>query len=373
MAKRHGGLGRGLDALIPQVIPMYPAEQGQGSAGGPREGTGTEVFFSDEEEEKPSIAEESPVKYIPAEPPVQKIEPEPVQEQEPPQEEPAAAPAAAESKEEAPKPAQEAENAAAVTVRISQVEPNRSQPRQVFDEEALEELAASIRQYGILQPILVQDRGDHYEIIAGERRWRAAIKAGLREVPVVIRSYSEQEIMELSLIENIQRQDLNPIEEAEAYSRLIEEFGLKQEEIAERVSKSRTAVTNSLRLLKLDPRVRQMLTDKTLSMGQARALLALTIPEEQYLTAKEVAEKGLSVRDVEKLIRSKTSGSRQKKKPVKAQPDPQLAAIYRDLEERIREKLQTQVRILDQGGGWGHLEIDFYGSQDLERLIDKFV
>ena len=184
------------------------------------------------------------------------------------------------------------------------MEPNRNQPRQKFDEEALQELAESIRQFGVLQPLIVQKRKDYYEIIAGERRWRAAKLAGLKEVPVVIRDMSEQEIMEISLIENIQRENLNPIEEAAAYKKLLEEFGLKQEEVAERVAKSRTAVTNSMRLLKLDERVQQMVIDGMLTTGHARALLAIEDPEVQFQTAVRVYNEKMSVRDVEKLVKN---------------------------------------------------------------------
>ncbi len=374
MARKHGGLGRGLDALIPQVIPMYPPQSG---AEGDGSRASTEVFFSDEEEMLPV---EEPVKEPAAEGPAVI----------PAAEGPAGSPAVTEPAEaeeisadtgdKAPAPDREtgsSQSGAAVLVRISQVEPNRKQPREVFDEEALEELADSIKRYGILQPLLVQDRGDHYEIIAGERRWRAALKAGLHEIPVVIREYTEQEITELSLIENIQREDLNPIEEAQAYQRLLEEFGLKQEEVAQRVSRSRTAITNALRLLKLEERVRRMLADGALTMGQARPLLALTIPEEQYRTACRIAEEGLSAREVEKLVRELT-GENGRKSTRKARekstgPDPQLQAIYKQLEERMKNSLQTKVRILDKGSGSGHLEIDFYGTEDLERLIDKIV
>jgi len=186
-------------------------------------------------------------------------------------------------------------------VKITKVEPNREQPRKVFDEDALQELADSIKQFGVIQPILVQDRKDHYEIIAGERRWRAAKLAGLKEVPVIIKNYTEREIVEISLIENIQREDLNPIEEAQAYKRLLNEFNLKQDEVAERVSKSRAAVTNSLRLLKLSDRVQQMVIDEMISTGHARALLAIENEEEQYLLAQRIFDEKLSVRDLRRL------------------------------------------------------------------------
>ena len=193
---------------------------------------------------------------------------------------------------------------AETVVKITKVEPNRSQPRKNFDEDALQELADSIKQFGLLQPILVQDKGEYYEIIAGERRWRAAKLAGLKEVPVIIRNYSSQEIVEISLIENIQREDLNPIEEAQAYKRLLTEFNLKQDEVAERVSKSRTAVTNSMRLLKLCDGVQQMIIDDMLSTGHARALIPIEDPELQLQLAQRIFDEKLSVREVEKLVKS---------------------------------------------------------------------
>ena len=189
-------------------------------------------------------------------------------------------------------------------MKISMIEPNREQPRKKFDEDALQELSESIKQYGILQPLLVSDKKDYYEIVAGERRWRAAKMAGLKEVPVVVKEFSTQEIVEISLIENIQREDLNPVEEAMAYKRLIDEFHLKQDEIAERVSKSRTAVTNSMRLLKLDSRVQQMMVDEMISAGHARAILAISDSEQQYNVAMKVFDEKLSVRETEKLVKS---------------------------------------------------------------------
>ena len=198
-------------------------------------------------------------------------------------------------------------------VKITKVEPNREQPRKNFDEDALQELADSIKQFGLLQPILVQDRKDYYEIIAGERRWRAAKLAGLKEVPVIIRNYTEQEIVEISLIENIQREDLNPIEEAQAYKRLLTEFHLKQDEVAERVSKSRAAVTNSIRLLKLNEDVQRMVVDEMISTGHARALLAVENPEEQYNLAQRIFDEKLSVRDVEKLVKNLHKPAKPKK------------------------------------------------------------
>lgn len=251
-------------------------------------------------------------------------------------------------------------------VKITMVEPNRKQPRKNFDEDALQELSDSIKQVGLIQPILVQDKKDHYEIIAGERRWRAAKLAGLKEIPVIIRNYSEQEIMEISLIENIQREDLNPIEEAQAYKRLLTEFNLKQDEVAERVSKSRAAVTNSIRLLKLDERVQQMVIDDMISTGHARALLTVEDPEEQYTLAQQIFDGRLSVRDVEKLVKNLHKPEKTKKKP----DDKTMQAIYQDIEDRLKQKLSTKVTVTSKGEGSGKIEIEFYNHEDLDRLLD---
>lgn len=250
-------------------------------------------------------------------------------------------------------------------VKITKVEPNREQPRKNFDEDALQELADSIKQYGLLQPILVQDRKDHYEIIAGERRWRASKMAGLKEVPVIIRNYTEQEIVEISLIENIQREDLNPIEEAQAYKRLLTEFNLKQDEVAERVSKSRAAVTNSIRLLKLSDDVQRMVVDEMISTGHARALLAVDNPEEQYTLAQKIFDEKLSVRDVEKLVKNLHKPAKPKKLDDKA-----LQAIYQDIEEKLKQKLSTKVTVSSKGDGAGKIEIEFYNHEDLDRLLE---
>ena len=256
-------------------------------------------------------------------------------------------------------------------LRLSQVDPNRSQPRRIFEEDALDELADSIRQFGVLQPILVQKKDGRYEIIAGERRWRACRKAGLKEIPAIIREYSDQETLELSLIENIQREDLNPIEEAKAFKSLLDEFGLRQEDLAARVSKSRTAITNSVRLLKLDERVQDMIIQKEISMGHARALIPVEIPEEQFLIAQQIADRHLSVRDVEKLIKKrKASGAALKKKNPGAETDPALELSYREIEERMKQSLGTKVSIRYGRDGKGRMEIDFYSHEDLERIVD---
>lgn len=252
-------------------------------------------------------------------------------------------------------------------VNITKVEPNREQPRKNFDEDALEELAESIKQFGLLQPILVQDRKTYYEIIAGERRWRAAKKAGLKEVPVIIKNLTEQEIVEISLIENIQREDLNPIEEALAYKKLLTEFNLKQDEVAERVSKSRTAVTNSMRLLKLCDDVQQMIINDMISTGHARALISIEDPEQQYTIAQRVFDEKLSVRDVEKLVKDLGKPTKVKKAPV---TDEALAAIYQDIEEKLKQRLSTKVSITSKGNGTGKMEIEFYSHDDLDKLVD---
>ena len=258
------------------------------------------------------------------------------------------------------------EKAAEVVVKITMVEPNRKQPRKNFDEDSLQELCDSIKQVGLIQPILVQDRKDHYEIIAGERRWRAAKMAGLKEIPVIIRDYSDQEIMEISLIENIQREDLNPIEEAQAYKRLLTEFNLKQDEVAERVSKSRAAVTNSIRLLKLNERVQQMVIDDMISTGHARALLAVEDPEAQYILAQQIFDERLSVREVEKLVKKLNAPEKEKKKTE----NKTMQVIYQDIEEKLKQRLSTKVTVSSKGEGSGKIEIEFYTHEDLDRLLE---
>ena len=254
-----------------------------------------------------------------------------------------------------------------VEIKVSKIEPNKEQPRKNFDEDALIELSESIKQHGVLQPILVQDKNGYYEIIAGERRWRAAKLAGLKEVPVVIKKFSDQEIVEISLIENIQRENLNPIEEAIAYKRLLNEFNLKQDEVAERVSKSRTAVTNSMRLLKLDERVQEMVIEEKLSTGHARTLLGIEDLELQYLTACKVFDESLSVREVEKLVKSMNTPKKEVKKPEINQ------VIYDDISEKLKQIMGTKVQILPKSNGKGKIEIEYYSSEELERIIDLFM
>lgn len=259
------------------------------------------------------------------------------------------------------------DNTQGTYVKITKVEPNREQPRKNFDEDSLQELADSIKQYGIVEPLIVQDRNTYYEIIAGERRWRAAKLAGLKEIPVIIRNYTEQEIVEISLIENIQREDLNPIEEAQAYKRLLTEFNLKQDEVAEKVSKSRTAVTNSMRLLKLCDEVQQMIIDDMISTGHARALITIEDPEQQYTIAQKVFDEKLSVRDVEKLVKNLNKPEKVKKEPV---TDKALEAVYQNLEEKLKQSLGTKVAISSKGDGAGKIEIEFYTHDDLEKITD---
>ncbi|MGN0142650.1 MAG: ParB/RepB/Spo0J family partition protein [Roseburia sp.] len=276
------------------------------------------------------------------------------------------------NKPAAPKAVEKDEKATdGVLVSINKVEPNREQPRKNFDEDALLELSESIKQFGVLQPLLVQDKKDYFEIIAGERRWRAAKLAGLKEVPVIIKNLTDQEVVEISLIENIQRENLNPIEEAFAYKRLLTEFNLKQDEVAERVSKSRTAVTNSMRLLKLNEKVQQMVIDDMISTGHARALLGITDLEKQYITAQKIFDEKLSVRETEKLVK-KIQQEKDNPPAVKeaAKADPKMEAIFHDLEESMKAILGTKVAINQKDAQKGKIEIDYYSMDELDRIID---
>ena len=256
-----------------------------------------------------------------------------------------------------------------VMVNINKVEPNKEQPRKNFDEDALLELSESIKQFGVLQPLLVVDRKDYYEIIAGERRWRAAKMAGLKKVPVIIINLTEQEIGEISLIENIQRENLNPIEEAIAYKRLLNEFNLKQDEVAERVSKSRTAVTNSMRLLKLCDKVQQMVIDDMISTGHARALLGITDEEKQYTLAQKIFDEKISVRDTEKLVKKM---QKQKNAPAKeVNPEKKkLDAVYQEAEEKMKTILGTKVIINQKDSMKGKIEIEYYSPDELTRIYE---
>ena len=250
------------------------------------------------------------------------------------------------------------------TLKITEVEPNREQPRKNFNEDALLELADSIKQYGVIQPLIVQKKANHYEIIAGERRWRAAKMAGVKEIPVIIKDYTDQQVMEISLIENIQREDLNPIEEAMAYKNLMEEFHLKQDEIAEKVSKSRTAVTNSMRLLKLDKRVQQMMIDDMISAGHARTLITIEDPDAQYNIATKIFDEKLSVRETEKLVKLLQKPEIKKEKVEKVN-----SFIYKDIEEKMKAILGTKVTVDHKSNNKGKISIEYYSNEELERIL----
>ena len=250
-------------------------------------------------------------------------------------------------------------------ININKIEPNHEQPRRNFEEDSLLELADSIKQFGVLQPLIVQKRHDYYEIIAGERRWRAAKMAGIKEIPVIIKEYTKREAVEIALIENIQRENLNPIEEAMAFKRLLPEFSLKQDEVAERVSKSRTTVTNSMRLLKLDERVQQMIVDDMISTGHARTLLAIEDHEEQYNLANKIFDEKLSVRETEKLIKELKNPKKEKEKKV-----IEHDFIYKDLEERMKTVMGTKVHVNPKTKGKGKIEIEYYSDEELERIFE---
>ena len=250
-------------------------------------------------------------------------------------------------------------------LNISQVEPNREQPRKNFDEDELQELAESIKQHGVISPLLVVKRDGYYEIVAGERRWRAATIAGLKEVPVIVRDLTEQEILEISIIENLQRVDLNPIEEALAYKRLMTEFNLTQDEVAEKVSKSRTAIANSVRLLKLSDDVQQMLIDDMISSGHARALLGIENEEEQFILAQRVFDEKLSVRDIEKIVKN-----RSKEKVEKKKIETQFTNVYTDIETKLKDRLSTKVKVTGKENGSGKIEIEFFSGDELERILE---
>lgn len=255
-------------------------------------------------------------------------------------------------------------------ISINEIEPNKNQPRKHFDEDSIQELADSIKQHGVIQPLIVQKKDKYYEIIAGERRWRAAKMAGLKEIPVIVKNYSSQEIVEIALIENIQREDLNPIEEALAYQNLIKEFNLKQDEVAEKVSKSRTAITNAMRLLKLDNRVQQMLIDDMITGGHARALLGIEDIELQYQAAMKVFDEKLSVRETEKLVKKLLKGIEEVKSEVAISKEN--LAVYRDIEEKIKKIMGTKVSIKKKDDNNGKIEIEYYSVEELERILELF-
>lgn len=252
------------------------------------------------------------------------------------------------------------------TLNINRIEPNKNQPRKEFNEDALQELADSIKQFGVIEPLVVVKRKGYYELIAGERRWRAARLAGLKEVPVVIKDYDDQQIVEIALIENIQREDLNPIEEAHAYERLIQEFNLTQDEVAERVSKSRTTVTNALRLLKLTEKVQQMLIDDMLSTGHVRALITIADPQLQYETAMYIFDKKLSVRETESYVKKLLN--KKPKEKTSEKEDAELSFLYKAIENRLKESLGTKTTIKAKTRDSGKIEIEYYSQEDLERI-----
>ena len=250
-------------------------------------------------------------------------------------------------------------------IDVNLIDTNSSQPRKSFDKEKLDELANSIKNHGIVQPIVVRRTGERYTIVAGERRYRAARIAGLNKVPVVVKDMDDYQVMEVALIENIQREDLNPIEEAMAFKRLLQEFQLKQDEVAERVSKSRTAVTNSMRLLKLSPRVQQMIIDDMISTGHARALLAIDDEEQQFILANKIFDEKLSVRETEKLVKA----LKNPKKEVKKEK-PEHTFIYENIEEQIKNIMGTKVSVNQKANGKGKIEIEYYSEEELERIYD---
>ena len=419
MAARKGGLGKGLDGLF----PMYNTQEtsaGETRTEKPETGNKTGKKAADKapekksasksgsktgekqqkqvKSEKPATAKaqaaakqtaakkaEKPSKAMEAAPkkagkPAKAAEAAPKKAEKPAKaaeaapkkaEKPAKAAEAAPKKPvtspKQPETAPEEPEGTPVMVRLSRIEPNPEQPRRQFDEEALKELSDSIKEFGVLQPLVVKRNGDRFEIIAGERRWRASRMAGLKEVPVIIKDLSPKEILEVSLVENLQREDLNAIEEAEAYDKLMTEFQMTQEQAAKRVSKSRTAVANAVRLLNLDPAVRNMVVENLLSAGHARALLALSDPEQQKKAAEMVVSEGLSVRETEKLV--KNFGKPEKKKTSTAE-DPTLALIYHEMEENLKSALGTKVHVNRQGEKKGKIEIEYYSREELERIYD---
>ena len=379
MAKGRGlNKGRGLGALIPRAAERAAEpEITESAAAKPKaaEPDSTESTAIQSEITKPAAAKPksaAPKTAQSAAPEVKPAAPETAQSAAPevksaaPKTTESAAPEVKNTETDTAKSGAAAVDEEVLSVRITEVVPNREQPRKRFDEEAIEELAASIREHGIVTPLIVRKKGKYYELIAGERRWRAAKLAGLKKVPVLLRTFSEEQAAEIALIENIQRENLNAMEEALAFRRLQEEYNLKQEDIARRVSRSRSAITNSLRLLKLEENVQTMLAEGTLSMGHARALLALENPEMQKVTAERVLEKDLSVRETEKLVRSLLSPKKAAKPKTE---DAQISAIYRDIEEQLRKSMGTRVSIQPIKGKKGKIEIEYYSDEDLERII----
>ncbi|MGM9937673.1 MAG: ParB/RepB/Spo0J family partition protein [Candidatus Ornithomonoglobus sp.] len=257
------------------------------------------------------------------------------------------------------------ENDKVETLRITQIEPNKKQPRKQFDKEKIEALTESIKEHGVIQPIIVVPNGDMYRIVAGERRWRAAKKAGLTEIPVVIRDYTDIEIAQISLIENLQRENLNPIEEALGYRTLIDEYNMTQEEVSKTIGKSRSAVANSIRLLSLDENIRQKLISGEISSGHARALLSIEDSEIRNAVLESIISKGLNVRQAEALAKQL-----QKERPARRKPviDEQVAEALNTIESNLSSRLGTRVKLL-HGEKKGKIEIEYFGNDDLERIL----
>lgn len=341
--KKKGGLGKGLDSLIPN------AKNNNTQKANEKGNTKSEKIV----EKIVEVPVEKVVEKV-VEVPVEKVVEVPVEK-------------VVEKVVEVPVE-KIIEKPAETMIKIDEIEPNRAQPRKNFNEDALHELAESIKQVGVIQPLVLQKEDGFYRIIAGERRWRAARLAGLTEIPCIIKEYSPIEAVEIALIENIQREDLNPIEEAQAFQRLISEFGLKQDEAAERVSKSRTAITNSLRLLKLDERVQQMIIDGMISSGHGRTLLGLSDKEMQYNIATRIFDNSMSVRETERLVKELTS-----EKPDKSETKPQTLEsqlAYQNIEERIKNIMGTKVNIKSKANNKGKIEIEYYSIDDFERIVD---
>ena len=253
-------------------------------------------------------------------------------------------------------------------LKITEVEPNKDQPRKTFNEDDLLELADSIKQHGIITPLLVTKRNGMYMIVAGERRWRAARKAGLKEVPAVVKNLTDEEIAEIAIIENLQRVGINPIEEAFAFKQLIDNHGYTQDQVAEKISKSRVYVTNSMRLLKLTKKVQDMVIGEMLTAGHARALLSITNEADQEEIAQQVFDSNLSVRETEKLV--KNLGKTTKKK-TQTKANPSIDAVYADVSEKCKQALGTKVEVTSKGDGVGVIQIEFYNNDDLEKIINR--
>ncbi len=348
------GLGRGLDSLIPDRSRSEDYLNKEGNAAEP---TKKPAQKKDSDKENEVISQKTPAGTAPSrqkKTPAKETTAKEVKVKETP------------AKEAAPAQPVVDEKNIVRYVKLAQVEPNREQPRKTFNEEKIDELAASIKEHGVIQPLLVQKKDDYYEIIAGERRWRAARKAGIKELPVIVRDYSPMEVVEISLIENIQREDLNPIEEAQAYRRLLEEFDLTQEQVASKVSRSRSAVANFIRLLNLGNEVQEMVMAGLLSEGQARALLPIENHDVQKTLADQIVKEKLTVRETERLVKSLLEPSARRER----QKNPEKEALLKNISEQLRHILGTKVAIKSAGKSRGRIEIEYYSDDELDRLID---